>query len=319
MAKHPKQEPQSSPPTSQSDKAQASGDVVNDPASKGREARIQELEAEVERLRSDLASEKQQAGVEKQVHDELLATMHAVAAAIEFSGPGKDLPNAVLERITSPRALADAPPESGWSSPRAKELVAMVAPDVRLLLLGDLLAELAPLAGETGVNESAQDVLKRVMEAAKGNALREAALIQECHETRKRAAAAEARESVLQAAMVARRSPSAEGEMRLALVIQALGPASAVHEGMTTHGLAARVVDEWLVLRELLGKQPMTAVAVRDDSTPNLAERYALGVLRWDGKRLVFDMIEGPSKPWADLVRPMRHAVDTQLVPPTFR
>ena len=211
-----------------------------------------------------------------------------------------------------------------WSSPRARELVEMMAPDQRLLVLGDLLADLALFAGEAGVKESAQDVLKRrVFEASKLR-LELDALKESYTNLINREASKDREISALKAAMVTQRSPRAGAESvldKLAATLQRLGWKIGVGQEAAGHVYDAvtSVLSEVQGFRGLLGKQPMTAVVVRDDSTPSLAERYALGVMRWDGKQLHFEMLEGPARPWADLVRPMRHAVDTQLVPRTFR
>lgn len=229
-------------------------------------------------------------------------------------------------RVSTLEAAAGNPamPADGWSSPCAKELVEKVPPSERELLLGDLLADLALLAGETGKNESAQDVLaRRVHEAAKLR--QELEDLQKKYDVLAQHHRAE-REHVLelQAAMVAKRSPSAGAEMVLMQVGElvhnaAMELGSDPNTPIQIVPVVERVVNEWSGLRELLGAKPLTAVAVRDDSTPALAERYALMVLRWDGAKLDFEMVDGPARPWVDLARPMRHAVDTKLVPSTFR
>lgn len=219
------------------------------------------------------------------------------------------------------QALEDAPPESGWSSPRAKELVEAVAPNERPLLLGDLLALLAPHVGETGANETAADVLRRKMKDlsdttwALGAERNGGALLLKEYE------ATLAKAETLQAAMVARRSAIAEAHAEAQSIAATLSANGFPPVTDTTEVMAQfhAVMKEWNGLRAMLSQQPMVAVVVRDDSTPSLAERYALGVLEWDGKRLNFEMLEGPARPWSELVRLMKHTVDTRLVPPTFR
>lgn len=210
-------------------------------------------------------------------------------------------------------------PASGWSSERARELVRAVSVVDQPYLLGDLLELLAPHVGETGANEGAADTLRRVLKERAEHAFAHGVMSVALDEMTKSAERFKADAEKLQAAMVARRAPDADAELRMAALIQALGPASAVHQGLVVHALAARVVDEWRDLRDLLPKRPMVAVAVRDDSTKEIAERYSVGVLEWDGKAVKFDLLEGPARPWADLVRTMNHAVATRLVPPTFR
>lgn len=331
-------------PTPEQAKAQ---DAAGGDAHMGSEARIQALQAEVERLRGELsrARSQERSDLQRDI-DRARADAKAFRAdlvaldEVARGGPGKDLPVTTemgrhlmgsiqeLLRVIDMRreqALAHATPVSGWSSPRAKELVEKVPTNQRELLLGDLLADLAFLAGETGKNETAQDVLsRRVHEAAKLR--QELEDLQKKYDVLAQHHRAE-REQVLelQAAMVAKRSPDAGAGATLEQIGGILAGAAGALDGpgilhpSDLPALLERMLREWLGLRELLGKTPMTAVAVRDDSTPALAERYALMVLRWDGAKLDFEMVDGPARPWVDLARPMRHAVDTKLVPSTFR
>ena len=210
-------------------------------------------------------------------------------------------------------------PTSGWASAAAKALVEHVPADERLLLLGDLLALLAPHAGETGANEGAADTLTRKLGEAQANKVREESLVKECTQERKRADDAEQAHAKLQAAMVARRAPDAGWIMARDSIAGYLSDAG---KDVASFGVVRGVealVQEVRGFRAMLSPAPMVAVAVRDDSTKDLAERYSVGVLEWDGKAVKFDLLEGPARPWADLVRVMNHAVATRLVPPTFR
>lgn len=227
-------------------------------------------------------------------------------------------------RIGVLEARGDVFPSGGWSSPLAQRLVEQVAPDARLLLLGDLLAFLAPHVGETGVKETAADTLRRKLEhiGVVQRARQEMADLADA--LGKQRADLEQQLYTLQAAMVTERSPDAEHSKLLEQVAEILDNAHRLRGGEKNEAFdivsVARVlVSEWHGLRELLSKQPMVAVAVRDDSTKALAERYSVGVLEWDGKAVRFDLLEGPARPWSDLIRVMTHAVATRLVPPTFR
>jgi hypothetical protein len=230
-------------------------------------------------------------------------------------------------RVSTLESAASAPARSteGWSSPRAKELVEEVAPHERDLLLGDLLADLARLAGETGKKESAQDVLKRLVQERADLALDKGVMLGAQEVAMKAMAEMEAKLATLQAAMVTKRAPDASA----GAVLDRLGGlldnyrrlrGGEKREDFDMLAMQKEMVEEWWALRSLLNpNKPMTAVAVVDDSTPALAERYSLMVLKWDGKALDFELIDGPARPWMDLDRPMRHAVDTRLRPSTFR
>lgn len=228
------------------------------------------------------------------------------------------------QHAQAPLPVEAAKPAPGWISKRAEELVKAVPAAERELLLGDLLAQLAPLVGETGANETAADALRHIISDL---ALHKQGLERtyENLQTRERQLT-DAHDKIekLKGAMVARRSPDAgAGSVIEAFAsdFQRLGFKIPVgsEAAAAVLGTNRAIIAEWLGLRALLSSQPMRAVAVRDDSTPALAERYALMYVEWDGKRLNLEMLEGPSSPWMDLVRPMNHAVSTRLVPPAFR
>lgn len=311
--------------------------------SMGSEARIQQLAAEVERLRGELSHVRSQAQADLQrdidrAREDAVAFRKDLVALDEMArgGPGKDMPVTTemgqrllksiqeLLRVIAMRreqALADATPETAWASPRARELVEMMAPDVRLPVLGDLLADLARLAGETGAKESAQDVLRRKLRATTSLESRAKSLEAECVELRSRAETAEKLVGSLQAAMVTERNPDAVTgrvfEQICAAMTEAAGGDGPGPKDML--GITHQVIREWRGLREFLSPQPMVAVAVRDDSTPALKERYSLILLEWNGRHLSPTVLEGPARPFSEIVRPMRHAVDTRLVPETAR
>lgn len=215
-----------------------------------------------------------------------------------------------------------AMPESGWSSPRAWELVAAVPAEQRALLLGDLLVQLAPHAGETGANETASDVLRRKLAdlEVSQNALKTAqagALL-----TTSRNEHLTSQVARLQAAMVARRAPDAVAEVMLGQFQQLLeGPAVLLGHPASEFPMALvleQVISEWRGLRGFLSAQPLVAVAVRDDSTPELSERYALLLLEWSGKALAVSTVER-RLPWGDIAPRMRSIISTRLIPAPFR
>jgi Skp family chaperone for outer membrane proteins len=258
---------------------------------------------EIARLRADLAAVRDALQREKQRADAHDKERNEAALQVE----------ALKKQLLG--AAADAAP---MSSPRAAELVLLVPPQDRMPLLGDLLEMLMPFAGETGANESAADALRRKLASDAESQevehqLREALRYAEQHRD-----AAMKRAETIQAAMVARRATDADGELRLAEVIQALGPASALLPGLTTHALAAQVVREWQGLRGFLSPLPLVAVAVQDESTQELKERYTLLLLEWDGRKLSTTAVERRAS-WRDVRPRLDTVLATRLIPPTFR
>jgi hypothetical protein len=225
----------------------------------------------------------------------------------------------MLDTMNEQRLDGPALPLNGWASDTARHLVEAVPPHERVLLLGDLLAQLLPHTGEQGQNETASDVLKRII----GHLDNAERVIADYADKWKKAleernALAE-RMVKIQSAMVARRAPDAESAMHMALVVQALGPASPLFPGSTTHGLAAKVVDEWKSLREFFSEAPLTAVAVRDDGHKGpVRERYSLLVLTWDGKAVKTRLVEG-TRPWGDIRPYLDQTVRQSLIPGAYR
>lgn len=266
---------------------------------------------EVAKLRAEVEQALQMAQEAEKERDRLEA--HAEMVQRQNEG--------LSAEISKLQWAASAPVKSadGWSSPCAKELVEKVPGAERELLLGDLLAELAPLAGETGQKESAQDVVKRILRERASLNVDKGVMLAAHDAGTKALVEMEAKLAVLQAAMVTER-PSEEGWIKMRDSIA--GYLKGIGMDVDSHGnvrCVEALAREVAAFRQLLGKKPMTAVAVVDDSTPALAERYSLAVLQWDGTKLNFELIDGPNQPWMSLDRPMRHAVDTRLRPSTFR
>jgi hypothetical protein len=232
--------------------------------------------------------------------------------------------DALKVRVSVLESAAESPPVAveGWASERAKELVGRVAPHDRELLLGDLLALLAPHAGETGVNETAADVLRRLVLEHERSGEANQRLGESLFRAGQDLEAANGTIGGLQAALVARRAPDAGAGELLRRIYNAIvdsGPVESVAGAQDlVSGMFPRIITEWRGLRGFLSPQPLAAVAVRDDSTETLAERYSLILMEWDGKHLSPTVLE-EARPWADLVRLLQHTVSTRLVPPTFR
>lgn len=204
-----------------------------------------------------------------------------------------------------------------------KDLVKAVPVKDRLPLLGDLLALLKMVAGETGANETATDILRRKVTEATGLSLELAELKKRYDVLGQHYRASQAEVSELKTALVARRAPDAGAGAvveQLAARFQALG--FNVPHGPDTGGAVVErvwaIVAEWQGLRAFLSPQPLVAVAVRDDSTEELKERYSLILMDWDGKKLR-TTVSGERRPWSELTRPMATAVGKTLVPKTYR
>jgi hypothetical protein len=231
--------------------------------------------------------------------------------------------DALKVRVSVLESAAESPPVAveGWASDRAKELVGRVAPQERDLLLGDLLVLLSIHAGEDGANETATDVLSRKVTEAAMVRLELENLTKSYTNLIEREKWKDRENTSLRGALVARRAPDATAGVVLDQICAAMGDA-AREPGVTgpqdTLGLTHRIIREWKGLRGFLSPRPLAAVAVRDDSTEALAERYSLLLMEWDGKHLSPTVLE-EERPWADLVRLLQHTVSTRLVPPTFR
>jgi hypothetical protein len=233
----------------------------------------------------------------------------------------------ILDKMNERGLEGDPLPAKGWSSPRARELVEAVqaqpglrASDVRALLLGDLLVQLAPHVGETGQNETATDTLRRIIEEGRRNAAREESLVAECQQERERANTLEEKHAKLQAALTARRSAINEAhaqarEVAETLQREGLPVVASTDEAM---GQFHRIVQEWKGLRGFLSAAPLVAVAVRDDSTKEVRERYTVLLLEWDGKQVAVSTFDA-GMPWQDVAPRMRGLVETRLVPEPHR
>lgn len=273
----------------------------------------------------------------KALHSDLMALEQTAAGSPVRTIPQTDLGKSALAAMDEVLAAlhksrdahleGDALPANGWASATARQLVEAVGPqpglrasDVRALLLGDLLAQLLPHTGETGQNETASDVLKRLLvEVVTLTDLTVPRLEGQVHELEAARNAISERMVKIQSAMVARRAPDAESAMHMALVVQALGPASPFFPGSTTHGLAAKVVDEWKSLRAFFSEAPLVAVAVRDDGAKGpVRERFSLLVLSWDGKSVKTQVVEG-TRPWGDISPYLDSAVRKHLIPDAYR
>lgn len=298
-------------------------------ATKVLEAQCSLLQGQVEAKDKLLSALDEELKLHKSILEEMqkdrdaaLEKRNAAVRMAESALAGKDKEIAELEaeldKLTTPSML----PESGWSSPRARELVQAVSVVDQPYLLGDMLAMLAPHAGETGSNETATDTLGRVLVERGRNLSREESLVKECKQERSRADAAEQRVATLQAALVARRAPDATSGTVLADVERALTPVLSTHWPSGTRPLASeavsRVVEEWKGLRAFFSDKPLVALAVKDESTSAVADRFSLLLLEWDGKRLSPTALE-TVRPWGDIHPRLQHMLNTRLVPKPFR
>jgi hypothetical protein len=258
---------------------------------------IARLRAELSAVRDALQREKQRADA----HD-------------------KERNEAALQVETLKKQLLGSTADAPMGSARAAELVLLVPPQDRMPLLGDLLEMLMPFAGETGANESAADALRRKLASDAESQevehqLREALRYAEQHRD-----AAMKRAETIQAAMVARRATWAASGPKLLEMVRILRESGYTcnDDGMEVLTIFQQIVMEWRGLRGFLSPLPLVAVAVQDESTPELKERYTLLLLEWDGKKLSTTTVERRAS-WRD-VRPRLDAVlATRLIPPTFR
>lgn len=210
-------------------------------------------------------------------------------------------------------------PESGWSSPRARELVEAVPEKDRNLLLGDLLAMLAPHAGETGANETATDTLTRLLRHLDANREHSEAMTKMAREVNEENYRLRGALDKAQSALVARRAPDALGTVTIGHMTSTLTEAGLNPSG--DGGVVAtmkRVLSEWQGLRAFFSDKPLVALAVKDESTPAVADRFSLLLLEWDGKRLSPTALE-TVRPWGDIHPRLQHMLNTRLVPKPFR
>lgn len=239
---------------------------------------------------------------------------------------GKSAAHALSEVITSldkmNEARLDGPPLplNGWSSDTARRLVEAVPPQERVLLLGDLLAQLLPHTGETGQNETASDVLKRLMEQLRN--------LEHALEAERRGGELVVREhramgerlATVQSAMVSRRAPDAVAGATLeglASMLARVGRAPANDKHLLQE--VDTIVSEWRGLRAFFSEAPFTAVSVRDDGANGpVRERYSLLVLSWDGKAVKTQVVEG-TRPWGDISPYLDRTVRLHLIPGAYR
>lgn len=217
-------------------------------------------------------------------------------------------------------AAARPVPAEGWASERAKVLVLGVPPGDRDFLLGDLLTRLVEFTGERGDNEGAVEVLTRKMKelalATETLTRRDTRLSELTDALNRRDAQIEK----LQGAMVARRAPDdglASEHARVLAVMDGAIPLRYPVRGAPSEVLKT-VLQEWAALRTFFSAHPLVALAVKDESTREVEDRFTLLLLEWDGKTLSPTVVE-ERMPWGDLQARMRHLVDTRLVPAHFR
>jgi hypothetical protein len=301
------------------------------------------LRAEVERLKAELDAERTRHATEYNALSEKSAQWRHDMLAVQVLLQGDasepavtDVGRAVLgavsealktlDMLKEQRLDGDPLPASGWSSPRARELVEAVqaqlglrASDVRALLLGDLLVQLAPHVGETGQNETATDTLGRIIHERGEHAFARGVADGALSKTAENAAELSMKVSQLQAAMVARRAPDAEAGSALqglSAILAAAGvPAGTIQADLDA---VSMIVREWKGLRGFLSAAPLVAVAVRDDSTREVRERYTVLLLEWDGKQVAVSTFDA-GMPWQDVAPRMRGLVETRLVPEPHR
>lgn len=228
----------------------------------------------------------------KAANDAMREPMRKLREAVAMPAQGEEtVISEVLRRLDmdTPAPL----PVSGWSSERSRELVRAVSVVDQPYLLGDLLVLLAPLAGQTGANEGAADVLSRLIsersewetKAKKNGELLNAAQANITLITRD--------VERLQGALVARRTNDGSGEMVRAIV-EKLG---AHMEGITVQSLMGgleRVFLEWSQLRRVFGPSapPFRALLLQDVSSKEMKNRFTLlclegaedGALHFDEK-----------------------------------
>lgn len=306
-----------------------------------------ELAAEIERLKAELESQRAQASEfartaneaesqRKALHSDLMVLEQTAAGRAPDIALQTDLGKSaahalsevltMLDKMNDERLNSDALPANGWSSPRARELVEAVqaqpglrASDVRVLLLGDLLVELLPHAGETATNETAVDVLRRLRRDLEASEQIRKDITESHEETLRDFGAQNERLVKAQAALVARRAPDAEAGSALqglSAILAAAGvPAGTIQADLDA---VSMIVREWKGLRGFLSGAPLVAVAVRDDSTKEVRERYAVLLLEWDGKQVAVSTFDA-GLPWSDVQPRMRQLVETRLVPEPYR
>lgn len=285
--------------------------------------------------RDRLANELQDAiNQRKALHSDLMALEQTASGSAVRNIPQTDLGKSALAALdellvalhksNDAHLEGDALPATGWSSATARQLVEAVGPqpglrasDVRALLLGDLLAQLLPHTGEVGRNETASDVLKRLVEKTRHLAARSSSLEDECTTLRAQQSEMSERMVKIQSAMVARRAPDADW---IAVRDTIAGFLSGT--GLGGYGIVRGVealVKEWQGLRAFFSGAPLTAVAVRDDGAKGpVRERFSLLVLSWDGRAVKTQVVEG-TRPWGDISPYLDSAVRKHLIPDAYR
>lgn len=231
----------------------------------------------------------------------------------------------MLDKMNEQRLEGPALPLNGWASDTARQLVEAVQTHERVLLLGDLLAQLLPHTGEHGQNETASDVLKRILAEVEmmRAALSEAGKVVASGEKERNAMSE--RMVRIQSAMVARRAPDAESGRLLEDLVTLLAP---VAQGMGISSERIRgaalpillsLVKEWQGMRGFFSEAPLVAVAVRDDGAKGpVRERYSLLVLEWGGRSVQTRVVTSAS-PWGDIGPYLEQTVRKNLVPGAYR
>jgi hypothetical protein len=331
------------PPEGFEPKTAEGREALEDVVRLGRIAQEQRDRANEEyRLASDAKRELEKVVVErKAIHSDLMAIEQTASGGgvrnIPQTELGRSALNAVdevldaLHKAKDAGLEGDALPAKGWSSDTARQLVEAVGPqpglrasDARSLLLGDLLALLLPHTGEQGQNETASDVVRRIindLELHKTSLTRAHADLQ----TRARQIDELSERMVkIQSAMVARRAPDAEAGsllealgVGLTMVAKDMGITSSVPIQILP--IFERMRHEWRGLREFFSEAPFTAVAVRDDGHKGpVRERFSLLVLDWDGKAVKTQVVEAV-RPWGDISPYLEQTTRKHLIPAAYR
>ena len=226
-------------------------------------------------------------------------------------------PPAPPEQKTAQNASAAMPVDRQGPTKLADQVPA----EDRMGILDDLLAQLQPYTAETGANETASDVLKRIIndwealeirnhQNAEAHQRFQAELTKMADDNRR-----------LRDAMVARRAPDAQAGAALEAIRATVGAHLPDGKPPAPHEVSGKVTEllaEKKKLEEFFSEKPMTALGVRDDSTPELKERYSVLLVEWDGRKSSTSVLE-EKKPWGDLKALTQSTLDQRVVPAPFR
>lgn len=276
----------------------------------GLSAQVNEAHRETRALRSDMMVLEQTAA--GRAPDIALQTDIGKSAAHALSEVLTSLDMMNAQRLEGP-----ALPLNGWASDTALQLVQAVPTHERVLLLGDLLAQLLPHAGEQGQNETASDVLKRKLAELKAEEDLSARTRNAARELEEQVHAQAERMVKIQSAIVARRAPDAEAGGAVSRICDMLRQRDLDTKDIVQS--VARALQERDGLRLFFSESPLTAVAVRDDGHKGpVRERYSLLVLSWDGKAVQTQVVEG-TRPWGDISPYLGQTVLKNLIPAAYR